>query len=234
MPGQQIEKALSNAIFGVVKSSRNAYNRLDLPVLSTGRSFALYRQLFFGNRPAHDVLESLRGKRIVDIGCGLTPHVSNSMFQECRQAGVDFWGVDPKLADGFRLGLLDRAKTVLVGGGRMMRDAPGMEKAVAALADDLPFDDGSVDLILSSHVLYAWIDDERVLAGIFREFHRVLRPGGKAMIYPTPFHEPARIRHPELREVLRSFRVEQKFLARMRPSLGAFPAHLRTMQRLPD
>jgi len=231
MTGERFLRAYSSVRFGAARRLRGIYDRFDLPVVSTGRSFALYRKIFFGNRTEADVLRELRGKKIVDVGCGLTPYTSNSMFQACRAAGVDFYGVDPKLSGGFAFGLLDRAKIFLVGGGRMMRDAPGLEKAAGTYADRLPFGDNSVDLILSSHLLYAWIDDEKILAGIFREFLRVLKPGGEAMIFPAPYEDPGRIGDPDLRDVMKGFRVEQKFNVRLLATAGVFPGYLKTLRK---
>ena len=36
----------------------------------------------------------------------------------------------------------------------------------------------SVDVVLCSWLLYAWIHEARSVEGILREFHRVLKPGG--------------------------------------------------------
>jgi ubiquinone/menaquinone biosynthesis C-methylase UbiE len=43
---------------------------------------------------------------------------------------------------------------------------------------DLPFPDGSVDVILCSHVLEHVVEDRKAL----RELYRVLRPGGWALV----------------------------------------------------
>ncbi len=229
---ESFQRAYSSVSFRLSKGMKRIYNRFNLPVVSTGRSFELYRKIFFDNRSEADVLAELRGRRIVDVGCGLTPYTSNSMFQACLKAGVEFYGVDPKLARGFSFDLLDRANIYFVGGGRMMPDAPGIEKALGTYADSLPFENSSVDLVLSSHALYAWIDDEQVLAKIFREFLRVLKPGGIVRIFPTPYYDLNDIRDPGLREAMEKFRVSQKFNTRLIGTRGIYPGYLRTYEKL--
>ncbi|MDX1734452.1 MAG: hypothetical protein R3228_08790, partial [Halioglobus sp.] len=139
-----LQSTLSAITFRGLKANADFYSRFSLPVISTGRSFAYYRKIFFDNRPRREVLEGLAGQRIVDVGCGLTPYVSDSMFQVCVKEGIDFFGVDPKLSQDFRLSPLDVAKIRAVGGrGRIQRRPPGLEKCFAASADELPFADGS-------------------------------------------------------------------------------------------
>jgi SAM-dependent methyltransferase len=53
---------------------------------------------------------------------------------------------------------------------------------VQADVTDLPFEDGSFDLVVCAHVLEHVPDDRRAIA----ELHRVLRPGSKAVIQVPP------------------------------------------------
>jgi SAM-dependent methyltransferase len=225
----KVQPAIANMTFRVIDSFTRAYNSFSLPVISTGRSFFYYRNIFFDNKSGPTVLSELQGQCILDIGCGLTPYVSDSMFQACHSAGVDFYGIDPKLAEGFKLGPFDRVKIKATGGGEINHDAPGLEKGIATLADDLPFDDESVDLILSCYVLFAWIGDEDVLENIFREFHRVLKPGGEVKIFPARAYDPGKIRHPGLEQIMQGFDVKQKFLSSILRMTQYPPAYMRTM-----
>lgn len=50
--------------------------------------------------------------------------------------------------------------------------------AIVGVAEDMPFPDNSVDLVVSRGSIFFWDDPVKGL----REVHRVLRPGGKAMI----------------------------------------------------
>ncbi|MBL4866919.1 MAG: methyltransferase domain-containing protein, partial [Pseudomonadales bacterium] len=182
------------------------------PVISTGRKFAYYRRTFFDSRSESEVLNSVKDKIIVDIGCGLTPYITESMFQVCRQNNIDFFGVDPKLKEGFKFGLFDKLKVIIIGGsGSIDSNAKGLEKGIATLADDLPFKEESTDLILSCFLIYAWINDETILENIFREFHRVLKPGGQIKIYPTPHLNFLKAKTPEFSEIISNFEIEQKF-----------------------
>lgn len=227
---RQFQPSLARMTFRSLHRFTNAYSRLSLPVVSTGRSFAYYRNIFFDCQPSSRVLRQLQDKRVLDIGCGLTPYVDNSMFQACRRAGVEFYGVDPKLEQGFTFGSFDRAMIRATGGGRVNPHAPGLERGVAATADDLPFEDKSVDLIISCYLLFAWIEDEALLEGIFREFLRVLKPGGTVKIFPAPHFAANRIRHRGLRHLMQSFAVEEKFFAGVRPPTHFPPAYMRTMR----
>ena len=216
MTESTLAAALTEITFRGLRANADFYEALSLPVISTGRSFAYYRRIFFENQSQRTVLEALTGKCVVDVGCGLTPYVSDSMFQVCRKKDVEFYGVDPKFAEGFSLSPLDIAKIRAVGGrGRICRRPAGLERCLAASADDLPFPEESVDLILSNFLLYAWIQDADVLERIYREFHRVLVSVGEVRIYPAPYMEPNRIRHRGLREAMGLFDIRQRFSARL-------------------
>jgi SAM-dependent methyltransferase len=154
------------------------------------------------------------------------------MFQVCRENGIDFYGIDPKFARGFRLSPLDFAKIRAVGGrGKIFSHAPGLEKCFGASADDLPFDDGSIDLILSNFLLYAWILDEDALADIYQEFFRVLTDGGEVRIYPAPDLNVDRIRNRGLREVMSQFDIKKRFSARWLNLAMYPPAYVITMRK---
>jgi hypothetical protein len=113
-----------------------AYSRFSLPVVSTGRSFAYYRRIFFDSKSSTRVLRQLQDQRVLDIGCGLTPDVEESMFQACRRAGVEFYGVDPKLEQGVTFGSFDRAMIRATGSGRVNLRAPGLERGVVSWSSE--------------------------------------------------------------------------------------------------
>lgn len=206
-----IHPALADATFAVVRAQTRIANRLQLPAISTGRPFAFYRRVFFQGRRAEDVLAELQGRVIADVGCGLTPFVPDSMFQACHAAGIEFFAVDPKLGEGFRLGRFDRLKTLVNRGATPDPLAPGAERRIAALAGSLPFDAGSLDLILSSWFLFVWLDHGRTLDDVFRELIRVLRPGGELRVYPTPRWSERRIDLQLWNTVAGAFDVDQVF-----------------------
>ncbi len=213
---------LSDISFNVMGANLKLFEALHLPVISTARPFAFYRKIFFDNHSEQEVLESLVGKRVIDIGCGLTPFTEDSMFQVCRRNGIDFYGVDPKLEKGFKFGIFDRLKSIATGAASMPRaDMPGQEKAIAAFADNLPFNDKSVDIILSSWLLFAWIQDEDLLVKIFSEFDRILKPGGKISFYPTMHWNSIEAKYPRLGEKLGKYQKHQRFSIGINP--GSMP-----------
>ncbi|MEZ4460301.1 MAG: methyltransferase domain-containing protein [bacterium] len=208
----EIQRKWARQTFRGVGIVTNTSNRLNLPIISTGRPFAFYREVFFKNRPEADVLSDLKGQRVLDVGCGLTPYTQDSMFQACYRDGVEFYGIDPKLNGTFEFGTFDRLKVFFTGGTRLDPYAPGAERRLAIYADDLPFEDASVDLILSSWALFVWIADEQVLDRVFAEFARVLKIGGEVRVYPTLHADD--VTWPMAKETLAAFDIRQRFVGR--------------------
>jgi len=93
------------------------------------------------------------GSLVVDVGCGDGRHA----FRLARRFGFDVTGVDP----------VPPAE-----GAEHVRFEPGRAEA-------LPLGDGAVDLVWCRDVL-VHVDD---LEGAYAEFHRVLRPQGRALVY---------------------------------------------------
>lgn len=203
------QRTLARVTFAVFDTQTKVNDRIKLPIISTGRPFSYYRKVFFQGRSEAEVLRDLQGKRIADVGCGLTPFVGDSMFQACERAGIEFYGIDPKIGKDFVFGPFDRIKVWATGGrGRLDPRAPGTQRALSASADELPFDNDALDLILSSFLLSVWISDARVLNDIYAEFHRVLKPGGQVKVYPQALWSPRRARDIP---ALAGFDVRQEF-----------------------
>ncbi len=94
----------------------------------------------------------------------------------------------------------------------------GLENVKLGAAEQLPYDDGTFDLVTALDVVEHLDDD---LAGL-REMRRVLRPGGRVLLFVPTFmflwglqddvsHHRRRYRMPELRRVLEQagFEVER-------------------------
>lgn len=129
------------------------------------------RGLWVINTPYRRILAAaaITGQdRVLDLGCGigniLIALAERTDFTHPLQ-GVD---VSPDLIrigehEAARAGLNDRIR---------LQVAP---------ATRLPFDEGAFDVVLTSHVL-KHLDDEALLAS-FREIARVLRPGGRFLLW---------------------------------------------------
>ena len=100
------------------------------------------------------------GKDVLDVGCGLATDGSRFARAGAHYVGFDQAGVALELARRrFELEHLD---------GRFIEGD----------ATRLPFPDGSFDLVWSHGVVHHIPETERAVA----EFHRVLRPGGTALV----------------------------------------------------
>jgi SAM-dependent methyltransferase len=115
------------------------------------------------------------GARVLEVGCG-PGHLS---IRLARQHGLEVTGLD-----------LDPA---MVQRARANADRPGDGRRPSFLVGDvaaLAFPDGSFDLVVSTLSLHHWADPAAGLA----EVGRVLRPGGRALVWdfrpgvrPHPF-----------------------------------------------
>jgi SAM-dependent methyltransferase len=101
-----------------------------------------------------------RGLRVLEIGCGLG--TDGAQF---ARAGADYTGVD-----------LTEASVELARRRFELFELPG--KFQVADAEALEFADESFDLVYSHGVLHHTPDAARAV----REIHRVLRPGGRAVV----------------------------------------------------
>lgn len=205
--------AIANLTFAAMRRYLHAARRRGIGMMHTARPFSVYRRVFYPGRSADTVLAELHGRRVVDVGCGFTPFMSDSMFQACHRAGIEFYGVDPVLEGnpgfGPREWLLARAT-----GSRAQfnRHAGGLERAVPATAENMPFEAGSVDEILCSYLLFVWIEDQAQLASVFDEFHRVLIKGGSVQLYPMPAWREDGITHPALKRAIGRFNLSQRLV----------------------
>jgi malonyl-CoA O-methyltransferase len=106
-----------------------------------------------------ELVGDVRGLSVLDLGCGTGRH---SLWLAAR--GADVTAVD------FSEGMLAEA--------RRKPGADAVRFLVHDLHEPLPFADAAFDRVVSGLVLEHLQD----LGGFFREAHRVLRPGGAAVI----------------------------------------------------
>jgi ubiquinone/menaquinone biosynthesis C-methylase UbiE len=129
------------------------------------------RGLWVINTPYRHILSAANitaEDRVLDLGCGL----GNILIALAERidfihpaAGVD---ISPDLV---RIGKREIAQAGL-------QDRIGLQVAPATR---LPFEDGAFDVVLTSHVL-KHLDDEALLTSL-REVVRVLRPGGRFLLW---------------------------------------------------
>ncbi|MFK4089355.1 methyltransferase domain-containing protein [Kribbella sp. NPDC020789] len=134
---------------------------------------------------ALEQLAPVAGETAVDVGSGTGEDVV--VFADL---GLRAIGVEPSA------GLREEA---------VRRGPAGQGEFVDGLADKLPFDDESIDVLRCERVLQH-VDDP---AGSVREMARVLRPGGRIVLIDTDWQTA--IIHPADPEVLR--RMVDSFLA---------------------
>jgi ubiquinone/menaquinone biosynthesis C-methylase UbiE len=115
---------------------------------------------------AYHLLGDVRGRRIVDFGCG-----SGANAVQLANRGAHVWAVDIS-EDLIRLGQRRLAVNGRAGGAQF----------IVGSAHDLPLPDASVDVVFGIAILHHL--DLRLVS---QEVHRVLRPGGRAI-----FQEPVR------------------------------------------
>jgi SAM-dependent methyltransferase len=157
------------------RATRAIARRLDARVeCFTEPGSSTYARVFapiFGNlysRVAEEVAAELtarrrlRGATIVDLGCGpgdLVVEIA-SRLKEVKIVGLDL------------------SASMLLWAGRHAT-ADGRVRFVVGDAAELPFNDASVDVVVSTLSMHHWEDP----ADAFAEIARVLRPDGVALIY---------------------------------------------------
>lgn len=180
---------------------------------TTSRPFSYYRRVFFNNQNPRAILDSLQGKKVVDIGCGYSPYSEDSMFSVCYKNGIEFFGVDPVVNQSISFRPTDVLLAQLTGGtGKYDINAPGLKRAISASANNLPFSDNTIDMILSCWFIPIWIDTEEELLADFAEIYRVLKVGGTISLYPLPDWESLNIRNSQLTLLLEKFKFSQRFI----------------------
>jgi SAM-dependent methyltransferase len=210
---QGLGRPIANLSFAMMHGYVRAIQKSGVDMIHTARPFSYYRKVFYEGQSASAVLRSLRDKRVVDVACGYTPYAEDSMFRACHDAGIEFYGVDPLVGTDIKFGIRERAVARATGGsGRFSIDSPGLDNALPAIAQELPFEDNSVDEILCSYLLFVWIEDEDQLADVFNEFLRVIKAGGVIKLYPLFEWRYLRLKNKRLLDILSHFKIQQTFV----------------------
>ncbi len=125
-------------------------------------------------------VDDLKDKKILDVGAG-----SAYFAKDAKNYGVNVTALDPMylLERGrqkfFQEKVWQRIKRFLTG---KEKDLPA---AVAAIGEELPFKDGSFDLITSVYSAYHHTENKVSLKKNILEAVRVLKPGGQLLVYPV-------------------------------------------------
>lgn len=133
-------------------------------------SYASHAVARYGLEPhIHEFAQfsSSRGQRVLEIGVGM-----GADYLEWLKSGADATGIDLSSTSLMRA----RARCLAAG------YKPDLQQADA---ENLPFADGSFDVVYSYGVLHHSPDTKRC----FAEVHRVLKPGGEARI--MVYHHPS-------------------------------------------
>ncbi|MEO3788507.1 class I SAM-dependent methyltransferase [Actinocorallia sp. B10E7] len=179
---------------------------------------ALSTVLFFGRRRrvfSHIAVltGASPGGRVLDVGCGtgyLTRLLSRLAGPTGAVTGLD---LSPSMIDYAR------------------KHAPANCSYVVAPGQDMPFEEASFDVVVSSLAVHHIPASERAAA--LREMHRVLRPGGRLLIvefrpptHRTLAHVIGRITGPAMRhdpkELLEGIIADAGFVTRKEGALRPF------------
>jgi SAM-dependent methyltransferase len=160
----------------IARSSVEATLTADAALRVTPATFARYARppadTAYPLEYAYHQLGDVAGRRVVDFGCG-----SGANTALLADRGAHVWAIDIS-EDLLRLGQRRLAVSGRAGGATF----------IAASAHDLPFPDGSIDVVFGMAILHH-LD----LDLVSREVRRVLKPGGRA-IFKEPVRNSAVIR----------------------------------------
>lgn len=137
------------------------------------------------------------GAAALDVGCGTGRH----SIELARRLGLAVRGIDPGVR---RLGIAAQELE------RRSADQPGLRQLVsfaAGTAQNLPVADHSVDLVWCRDVLCL----VEQLGAVYAEFRRVLKPGGRALVY----------------QMFSTDRLEPAEAAWLLPAMGCIDASMR-------
>lgn len=121
-----------------------------------------------------DMLEitewGILGSLVLDLGSGK----SELFAREAQRKGINVVAVNPKLGE---------EKARKISSEEIKEDDSYERKAIAALAQALPFRDNCFDSVVSVVAVPSYVDPND-LPTVFKEILRVLKPGGKAFLSP--------------------------------------------------
>lgn len=136
-------------------------------------------------------LSDLKGK-VLDLGSGRGENFS----RQASIKGIEVISVNPMLVTtrerNTRKDLIENydVPNNIVFPFENFKRIPDQKRSIAALAQDLPFQNESFNTIVSLYAVPLWLSqNSKSLMIVFKEIYRVLKPGGKAFLGPvgSPF-----------------------------------------------
>ena len=127
-------------------------------------------------------LENLRGKTILDIGCGR----KETFSKEASEIGATVYSITPAYGERGFPGWLARrraSKNYL-----FFEDPKWQKRSVAARVQQLPFKDESFDCVLSNFAFTIYVKEREEQFLCVKEMVRVLKPAGLVMLHPFNSH----------------------------------------------
>ncbi|GEM_PF-3582332 len=107
------------------------------------------------------------GKNVLDIGSGEEERFAG----EAKQFGINVVSLNPHL-------MRDKDRK------RVVANPEWQRRSVAALAQNLPFKENYFDSVVADWSVSHYLEDPSEIKKVLLEIMRVLKPGGKAFIYP--------------------------------------------------
>ena len=135
-------------------------------------------------------VESLKHKKVLDIGCGLNQFATDLKMHNLDLTSLDaFYALTSEqreeVFDELNPGDFKIVKKQL---DRITRDKKD-SKLVGGLAESLPFADDTFDVVLAEFSLPNHAENFEQVRDFFLEVARVLKPKGEARIYPMRFRK---------------------------------------------
>lgn len=171
------EEILKKNTISSLSSLLQIKNVFRLPPAAVGTSLSRAIDSTWSNRSFDQYLDLLGitehdlGNLVLDLGSG----VSELFARKAQKRGIGVVTVNPKLSK-------EQARTT--SSEAMKEDASYERKAVAALAQALPFKDNCFDSVVSVYAVPYYLAPSD-LSTVFKEIVRVLKPGGKAFLSPV-------------------------------------------------
>ncbi len=171
-----------SAIFDIEQQNRllkkyhvNTKKKVNGGVIVTGRTDILYyKQLFPDYSNTDSLLDKLYNSRVLDLGCGLNYRYEKALLYKLIQAHEQDKGRARGKAEG-----LDKHHSTI--------KHPHNKYYIEGDIYNIPLPDMTYDFIMSSNLLYLWIDTPDLVKKALAEIYRILKVDGEFRVFPVNF-----------------------------------------------